>query len=84
MYHVVPDPAVFDQVAAIPSAAQAEFLRILDVLEITPWNGEPQHEANPDGAVRRWTFGENRAGQVVYLILEDLQEVHILLVLWLG
>jgi hypothetical protein len=40
--------------------------------------------ANPDAAVRRWVFGPGGAGQVVYLILEDQHEVHVILVLWLG
>jgi hypothetical protein len=51
----------------------------LEVLQLTPWNGTPQHEDNLDGAVRRWTFGPARAGQVVYLILEEQREVHLLL-----
>jgi hypothetical protein len=34
--------------------------------------------------VRRWNFGPGQAGQVVYLILEQQQEVHILLIQWLG
>jgi hypothetical protein len=27
------------------------------VLRLIPWNGEPQHEGNPDASVRRWTSG---------------------------
>jgi hypothetical protein len=55
-----------------------------DVIETVPWNGSPQHKSNPDGALRRWTFGPGHAGQVVYLVLEDQQEVHIVLVQWFG
>ncbi|MDQ3153357.1 MAG: hypothetical protein M3R63_17155 [Actinomycetota bacterium] len=53
---------------------------------MTPWNGRPQHPANPDAPVRRWAFGPrpSQAGQVVYLILEEQQEVHLLLVQWWG
>jgi hypothetical protein len=40
--------------------------------------------ANPDAPVRRWVFGPGQAGQVVYLILEDQQEVHLLLVQYWG
>ncbi|MGH3786465.1 MAG: hypothetical protein ACRDRG_07905 [Pseudonocardiaceae bacterium] len=47
-------------------------------------DGRPQHEDNPEGAVRRWNFGVGQAGQVVYLILEEQQEVHLLLVQWWG
>lgn len=56
------------------------FAAVLDVLELTPWSGQSQHAANPDAPVRRWSFGPHHAGQVVYLILEDQREVHVLLV----
>lgn len=58
-------------------------MEVLEILQLTPWNGAPQHAENPEGAVRRWTFGPGQAGQVIYLILEDQQEVHMLLVQWL-
>jgi hypothetical protein len=29
------------------------YAEVLDVLQLTPWNGEPQHEGNPDASVRR-------------------------------
>ncbi|MEV0682145.1 hypothetical protein AB0I60_37055 [Actinosynnema sp. NPDC050436] len=57
---------------------------MLAVLELEPWNRRPQHRDNPDAAVRYWYFGPDDAGQVVYLILDDQREVHLLLVQWLG
>ena len=76
-YRIVPDQAVLDQVAALPTDALAGYAELLEVLALTPWNGAPQYAANPDGAVRRWHFGPDQAGQVNrYLILEDQQEVH--------
>lgn len=84
MYRIVPDNAVFEQVAALPAEAVAAYADVLEVLQLTPWNGEPQHRANPDAAVRRWTFGPGQVGQIVYLILDEQQEVHVLLVQWLG
>jgi hypothetical protein len=84
MYLLVPDAATFDQVAALPDHALPAYGEVLTVLELIPWAGLPQHADNPGGAVRRWTFGPDRAGQVVYLILEDHQEVHLLQVQWLG
>ena len=54
------------------------------ILQLTPWNGRPQHLANPDAPVRRWAFGFGQAGHIVYLILEEQQEVHLLLVQWWG
>lgn len=73
-----------DQVAALPIEVLDAYAEVLAVMELTPWNGAPQHANNPDGAVRRWVFGPGGAGQVVYLIVEDLKEVHLLLVQWLG
>jgi hypothetical protein len=37
-----------------------------------------------DGAVRRWTFGPEDAGQIIYLILDEQREIHLLLVQWIG
>jgi hypothetical protein len=84
MYRLVPDNATMDQVATLPVEILDVYAEVLAVLELTPWNGSPQHANNPDGAVRRWVFGPGGAGQVVYLIVEDLKEVHLLLVQWLG
>jgi len=83
VYRIVPDATVSDQVAALPDDALAAYAEVLDVLQLTPWHGEPQRADNPDAEVRRWHFGPGLAGQVVYLILEDRQEVHLLLVQWL-
>lgn len=58
--------------------------RLLDVLEVALWNGEPQHFVNPNGAVRLWHDGPEGAGQVVYLIVDEPPEVRVLLVPWLG
>ncbi|TLF78503.1 hypothetical protein FEK34_11820 [Nocardia cyriacigeorgica] len=84
MYRIVPDAATIDQVAALPIEALLPYSEILTVLELDPWGGEPQHRGNPDGAVRRWIFGPEGAGQLVYLVVEDRREVHLLRVLWLG
>ena len=84
MYFIVPDPATVEQVAALPIEALPSYAEILSVLELKPWSGGPQHEGNPEGAVRYWLFGPGNAGQVVYLVLEQQREVHLLLVQWLG
>jgi hypothetical protein len=44
---------------------------------------QTHHEDNPTGAVRRWTFGPQHAGHIIYLILDDQREVHLLLIQWL-
>ncbi len=84
MYRVIPQPAATAQVAALPRRALTAYAEILDVLLMAPWDGSPQHEGNPAGAVRRWAFGDGGAGQIVYLVLEDRREVHLLLVQWWG
>ena len=67
----MPDAAASEQVAALPDEVLAEYAQVLDLLQVAPWKGQPQHVANPDAPVRRCTFGPTHAGQVVYLILED-------------
>ncbi|MGO4614535.1 hypothetical protein AB4305_10120 [Nocardia sp. 2YAB30] len=52
MYRIIPDPETFEQVAALPAEALADYAEVLTVLEVQPWAGQPQHTANPDGAVR--------------------------------
>lgn len=84
MYRIVPDKAVIEQLAALPPEALAAFADLIDALGLAPWNGEPQHEDNPLGAVRRWHFGPEHAGQLVYLIDEHERTVHLLLGQWIG
>ncbi|MFE3195065.1 hypothetical protein ACFXHA_39085 [Nocardia sp. NPDC059240] len=84
MYRIIPDPDTAEQVAALPVDALLDYAQVLSVLEVSPWAGSPQNDANPDGAVRRWAFGPGKAGQVIYLVLEAQREVHLLMVQWLG
>ena len=84
MYEIIADREVIDQVAALPADALDAYAEVLTVLTVAPWNGPAQHKDNPDGAVRRWPFGPGLAGQVLYLILEDQREVHVLVVQWFG
>jgi hypothetical protein len=52
------------------------------MLELTPWNGAPLHKDNPGGAVRTLPFG--LSGMITYLILDDLQRVDVLNVVWMD
>ena len=54
-----------------PAEVLTGYAEVLKVLQSTPWSGRPQHPANPDAPVRRWAFGPDQAGQVVYLVLEE-------------
>ena len=84
MYRVVPDTETFSQVAALPAEALNAYAELLATLEVAPWSGPSLHAGNPDGAVRRASFGPDEAGQVVYLVLDDRREVQLLVVQWLG
>lgn len=84
MYRIVVYPEAADQIAALPAEALHAYTDVLGALELTPWNGPPLHEDNPDGAVRRWDFGPGHAGQAIYLVLDERQEVHVMLVQWFG
>jgi hypothetical protein len=84
VYRVIADRATLEQTAALPVQALSAYAELLTTLEVSPWSGRPQHQANPDGAVRRWAFGPDAAGQLVYLIDEQAREVHLLVVQWLG
>ena len=75
MYSLIPDAPTMEQVAPLPDEALLPYAEVLPVLELEPWAGRSLHEANPDGPVRRWTFGPGAAGQIVYLIYEERSEV---------
>lgn len=82
MYRIETDSAATEQIIALPDEALADYTQVLGVLELVPWNGDPLHEDNPDGAVRTLPFG--RAGLVTYLVLDDQRRVDVLNVLWVG
>jgi len=84
VYRVITYPEAAEQIAALPTEALDGYAEVLDALGRQPWSGRPQHEDNPEGAVRRWVLGPGGAGQVVYLVLEGQREVHVILVQWWG
>jgi hypothetical protein len=47
---------------ALPIEVLAGYVEVLDVLELTPWNGAPLNEANPDGAVRQLVSARKAEG----------------------
>jgi hypothetical protein len=76
-------PDVRRQIRALPASAERSFAEVLVVLELTPWNGRPYHDANPDG-LQNLVFGANGEGMATYLILEDQLQVEIVRVSWIG
>jgi hypothetical protein len=82
VYRVETDNLAIEQIAALPDEALADYAQVLAVLKLVPWNGDPLHDDNPDGAVRTLPLG--RAGMVTYLILEDQCRVDVLNILGVG
>ena len=84
MYQVVTDDEVNAQVRALPDELLAYYAQVLDLLELTPWSGEPYNEAKPDGVMRTVRFGPpGRTGEVIFLVLEAERRVEIVRVHWI-
>jgi hypothetical protein len=82
MYLVIDDDQVQEQVAALPAEVLPAYAEIRTLLEVAPWSGAPYHRDKPNGPMRTTALGGS--GTVVYLILEQLREVHVLIVQWIG
>ena len=82
MYRIVLDEETEAQIDALPYEALAPLAALLDVLSITPWNGDALNADKPDAPLRSWPFG--RAGLLMYLILEDQQRVDLIRVVWVA
>lgn len=67
---------------ALPAYALISLADAMAMLELTPWDGAPLHKDNPDGAVRTLPFGGS--GMITYLIVDDLQRVDVLNVVWMD
>lgn len=84
MYRVIPDDAVFEQVAALPTEALPFYAEALTVLHVAPGNGRPDNADYPERPMREPVFGAYGEGAVTYLQLDELREVHIVLVQWVD
>ena len=82
MYRVIDDDQVQAQVTALPAEALPAYAEAQTLLEVAPWSGSPYRKEKPDGPMRTLPFGNS--GGVVYLILEQQREVHLLLVQWID
>jgi hypothetical protein len=81
VYRIVTYEEADEQIAVLSIEGLLAYAQLLDVLQLTPWNGPSINSYNPDGAVRQWPIGR---GVVTHLILEDEQRVDIIDVLWLD
>ena len=84
MYRLDVSEAARSALDALPTAAATALPEVWTLLATAPWSGLPQNEHNPDGAVRHMLFGPAGAGQVIYVILESVREVHVVALIWLG
>ena len=82
MYRIVLDHETEAQIDALPYEALVPLAKLLDVLALTPWNGESLNDAKPDAPLRSWPFG--RYGLLTYLIFEDQQRVDLIRVVWVA
>jgi hypothetical protein len=82
VYRVVVYPEAADQLAELPASVLAEYARVIDAIEVAPWNASAVQRAQCRGrgtplAVRpEWC----RSGAL--LVLDQQREVHVLRVLW--
>jgi hypothetical protein len=84
VYEVVTDGEVAQQVSALPDELLTYYLQVLDLLELTPWSGQPYSDAKPDGAMRKLLFGPSGQAEVIYLVLEHDHRVELLRVHWMD
>lgn len=82
-YRIVTDPQVRSQIRALPAEVLPLLADAMGVLELTPWNGRPYNQADPDGWMRQIDFADGR-GFITYLVLDDQDRVDVLNVTWLG
>lgn len=77
MYRVIPDDAVFEQVATLLAEALPFDAEALTVLGVAPSNGRPCNADYPERPMRELVFGAHGEGAVTYLQLDEPREVHI-------
>lgn len=81
-YEILPE--VGEYVDGLPFDALLCYAELITFMELTPWDGPPYSEDNPDGEMRKILFGKRDEGIVVYLVLEQQRRVVVLSVTWVG
>lgn len=79
-YEINIDPRAHDDIAALPSGALRALAEAITFLQLTPWHAPPINPDNPSGPVRTLAFGD--AGLATVLIIDDLERVDLLTVVW--
>lgn len=83
MYRVITYPEALEQIDALPLDALSCYAETFGVLELAPYNGRLYNQDKPDG-MRELVFGAGGRGTVTYMILDHVDEVHVMLVQWIG
>lgn len=83
MYRIISDAPVDDQIAALPAKALQFCAEAFVVLRLTPESGDLYNVRKPDG-LRVLHFGPESEHAIIYLILRDQREVHLLRILWVD
>jgi hypothetical protein len=82
-YRTVTDPQVRAQIRVLPAEVLPALADAMGVLQLTPWNGRPYNEADPDSWMRQLDFADDR-GFITYVVLDDQDWVDVLNVTSLG
>lgn len=81
-YEILPEAR--EQVDGMAPSALVHYAELIAFLELTPWDGQPYRDDNPEGNLRKITFGPSGDGIVVYLVLDDQRRVIVVSVTWIG
>lgn len=81
-YEILPEAR--EQVDGMVLSALVHYAELIVFLELTPWDGPPYRDDNPDGNPRQITFGPTGDGIAVYLVLEDQRRVIVVSATWIG
>ncbi|WP_433717040.1 hypothetical protein ACQP2U_42540 (plasmid) [Nocardia sp. CA-084685] len=81
-YEIVADARA--QVDGLPTEALVHYAELIAFLELTPNEGPPYRDDNPDSGMRRMIFGHDGEGLAVYVVLEQDRRVVVVSVTWVG
>jgi hypothetical protein len=81
-YEIVADARA--QVDGLPPEALMYYAELIAFLELTPNEGPPYRDDNPDSSMRKIVFGEHGEGLVVYVVLDQDRRVVVVSVTWVG
>ncbi|ASU83075.1 hypothetical protein CDO52_10035 [Nocardiopsis gilva YIM 90087] len=84
MYKVDFDDVAKEQLRELPEHLRPPLAALMDLLELQPWSGAPYNRARPDANIRVHSLGEESQCSVIYLIVDHLELVEILRIIWVD